>query len=53
MAFKASKIKKFKFVVPETTLEQIRQKSLTRPQAPKLHTKERAHLKDDLMDVSK
>ena len=31
MQFKASKIRKFKFTVPEETMESIRKKSLTRP----------------------
>ncbi len=48
MVFKASKIKKYKFVVPETAIEH---RPLTVPQPPKLQTAERAQLKDDLMDI--
>ena len=50
MVFKASKIKKYKFVVPESAIEH---RPLTVPQPPKLQTAERAQLKDDLMDIQK
>lgn len=48
MVFKASKIKKYKFVVPESAIEH---RTLTVPQPPKLQTAERAQLKDDFMEI--
>ena len=50
MVFRASKIKKYRLVVPETAFEQ---RPLTVPLPPKLYTAERATLKDDLMDGPK
>lgn len=47
MVFKASKIRKFRFIIPEGS-EAHKVKQLTAPQPPKLATAERAQLKDEL-----
>jgi hypothetical protein len=46
MVFKASKIRKYRFVVRDE--EACKKRSLTVPQPPKLYTKERASLKDEM-----
>lgn len=47
MVFKASKIHKYRFVIPEDS-EAHKQRKLTAPQPPALHTASRAQLKDEL-----